>query len=157
MTIHCWNVRGLDKSSKWKLVKLSILESQCDIICLQETKVRLLDEKLLKSSCGKNFNCWDAKAVDGSWGGNYLLERLPLLWFPIPPRMLHLDYMLSSPKKQQLSAFTITNIYGPCTHQDLKQFFKELSFTKNDCHSLDNSRGFQCNTMPWRPTYTNFS
>ena len=37
-----WNVRGLNSKEKWSEIRDKIIEANCDIICLQETKKRIL-------------------------------------------------------------------------------------------------------------------
>lgn len=36
--VLCWNVRGLNSDKKWDSIRDKIVKSQCDVICLQETK-----------------------------------------------------------------------------------------------------------------------
>jgi len=36
--VMCWNVRGLNSDKKWNSIRDKIIESRCDIACLQETK-----------------------------------------------------------------------------------------------------------------------
>lgn len=36
--VLCWNVRGLDAEAKWDSIRDKIVESKCDVVCLQETK-----------------------------------------------------------------------------------------------------------------------
>jgi exonuclease III len=43
-----WNVRGVNATWKWDVVKNKFLQSACDIVCLQETKKEMLDLHFLK-------------------------------------------------------------------------------------------------------------
>jgi exonuclease III len=36
--VLCWNVRGINDSEKWNLVRNKIEESGANMFCLQETK-----------------------------------------------------------------------------------------------------------------------
>jgi exonuclease III len=36
--ILCWNVRGIIATNKWMAIRRKIAETNCDILCLQETK-----------------------------------------------------------------------------------------------------------------------
>lgn len=51
--ILCWNVRGLNSSKKQLALSNAITASGCAIICLQETKMPLIDFALIKSLCPK--------------------------------------------------------------------------------------------------------
>ena len=49
--VLCWNVRGINSDKKWVFIRDKITESNCDIVCLQETKKK----KILIYSSSKNF------------------------------------------------------------------------------------------------------
>jgi hypothetical protein len=36
--ILCWNIRRLNASGKWDVVRNKLEESTCSIVCLEETK-----------------------------------------------------------------------------------------------------------------------
>jgi exonuclease III len=44
-----WNVRGLNNPQKREVVKHLLREWQCDIVCLQETKLDGLDLQMVRS------------------------------------------------------------------------------------------------------------
>jgi len=37
-TILSWNIREINSQEKWDAIRSKIFESNCDVICLQETK-----------------------------------------------------------------------------------------------------------------------
>jgi len=39
--ILCWNIRGINSDEKWNSIGDKIVESKCNILCLQETKRHL--------------------------------------------------------------------------------------------------------------------
>jgi exonuclease III len=47
--VLCWNVRGLNAKEKWDAIRDKITESQCDIVCLQETKRDNFDAQYFKN------------------------------------------------------------------------------------------------------------
>jgi exonuclease III len=51
--VLCWNVRGLNSEAGQREVRSKIEESECDIICLQETKCEAFDWKLIHKICPK--------------------------------------------------------------------------------------------------------
>lgn len=50
----CWNIRGLNAEKKWNAVRSN--ETQCEIICLQETKREHIDIEFLKKFCPLRFD-----------------------------------------------------------------------------------------------------
>ena len=46
--ILCWNVRGLNSDKKWNAIRDRISKSNCDIVCLQETKRDNFDISFIK-------------------------------------------------------------------------------------------------------------
>jgi exonuclease III len=50
------NVRGINSRVKWNDIRCAIRESGCDVICLQETKKKLIDTVYLKNFCPNHFD-----------------------------------------------------------------------------------------------------
>lgn len=57
--ILSWNVRGINSQEKWDAIRSKIMESNCDIVCLQETKRELFDLAYLKIFCPSSFNSFE--------------------------------------------------------------------------------------------------
>lgn len=51
--ILSWNVRGLNEKKKRLAIRQTVLLEKPDILSFQETKLRTVDELLLKQSCGR--------------------------------------------------------------------------------------------------------
>ena len=49
-----WNIRGMNSENKWLALRQKIDESDCNILCLQETKRETLDLAYLKNFCPIN-------------------------------------------------------------------------------------------------------
>ena len=43
-----WNVRGQNASRKWDSIRNKVLESNCDIVCFQETKKDSFDVSFIR-------------------------------------------------------------------------------------------------------------
>jgi exonuclease III len=71
--VFCWNVRGLDSESRQRDVRLKIEESDCDIICLQETKCESFDWCLIRKFCPKRFDNFVFSPPVGASGGIIVL------------------------------------------------------------------------------------
>ena len=50
-----WNVRGLNNPQKRESVKHWIQSWKCDVVCLQETKLEVVDFQLVRSLWGNSF------------------------------------------------------------------------------------------------------
>lgn len=136
MSIHCWNVHGLGKASKKKLVKCSIQDSSCDIVCLQEKKLQQFNEKLLKSTYRNNFDCWDEKASIGSCGGLLTCWKSSCYsGTPFHKGPYSISTLLQKMDNINNQQCLITNTYGPSIKQDLKSFFDEHSDLRKRVHS----------------------
>lgn len=53
--VLCWNVRGLNLDRKWNSIR-DKMESQCDVVCLQETKKESFDSTFIKNFCPLAFD-----------------------------------------------------------------------------------------------------
>lgn len=72
MKILFWNVRGLGKSNRRKLVKDHILQEELDIVALQETiKLDFEDWELKEMAGNKDFS-WRWSPARGHLGGMIL-------------------------------------------------------------------------------------
>ena len=49
LKILCWNVRGANDSSKRKLIKAFVRNQKVDLLCIQETKIQLMSEGVVRS------------------------------------------------------------------------------------------------------------
>lgn len=67
--VMCWNVRGLNSDKKWNSIRDKIIESQCHIICLQETKKEHLDDMFLKKFCPPALDKFEYLPSQGASGG----------------------------------------------------------------------------------------
>lgn len=71
-----WNVRGLNSDHKWDIIKSKVVESQCDIICLQETKKETFNDAFIRNICPAGFDRYEFLPSIGASGGmHYNLER----------------------------------------------------------------------------------
>ncbi|XVF04594.1 hypothetical protein REPUB_Repub05bG0097700 [Reevesia pubescens] len=49
MRILIWNIRGLGNSAKWGILRSLINLHKIEMVLLQETKLELVDEKLIRN------------------------------------------------------------------------------------------------------------
>jgi exonuclease III len=64
-----WNVRGINARWKWDAIKDKIVQSSCDIVCLQEIKKDAFDRQFLRNICPPSFDALDFLPSVGASGG----------------------------------------------------------------------------------------
>lgn len=67
--IVCWNIRGINSQKKWNAIRSKIAESNCDIICFQETKREFFDAAYIKKFCPPQFDSYEFLPSIGQSGG----------------------------------------------------------------------------------------
>jgi len=55
LRVLCWNVRGLNSEDRQRAVRQKIDESQCSVVCLEETKMQHIDNRAIRSFAPKRF------------------------------------------------------------------------------------------------------
>jgi exonuclease III len=54
--VLCWNARGLNLDVRQRAIRAKIKESNCSVICLQETKCDFFDQRAIRKFCPKRFD-----------------------------------------------------------------------------------------------------
>lgn len=126
-----WNVRGINSSWKWDSVRNKIVEAQCDIICLQETKKENFDAPFLRKICPAVFDCFDFLPSVGASGG-ILVAWKGNTFDAI--RLSHNNYSLTLEfcSRHNNTKWTLTCIYAPCTPEGKGAFldwFQNIQIT----------------------------
>ena len=66
--VLCWNVRGINDSRKWSLVRNKIDGSGANIFCLQETKRDDFDIRFIRNFAPKHFDKFELSPSVGASG-----------------------------------------------------------------------------------------
>ena len=69
MKILSWNVRGLGSKAKRKRVKETISKATPDVVLLQETKLEILDDMVVRDIWESRFKGWECLPFVGALGG----------------------------------------------------------------------------------------
>ena len=64
-----WNVRGANDNNKRRIIKSFVKKQKVDLLCIQETKIQLMSEGVVKSLGAGRFLDWRALEASGSAGG----------------------------------------------------------------------------------------
>ena len=67
--IFDWNVRGINSQARWDELWEKANESNCSIMCLQETKRETFDHAYLRNFCPRRLNQFAYSPSIGSSGG----------------------------------------------------------------------------------------
>lgn len=116
-----WNIRGLNDPKKWAAIHNKIEESQCSIICIQETKREAIDSSYLRNSCPKRLNKFEILPSVGASGGLLIAWNEQIF----KGQLYHINefsltiHFTSSHNGEQ---WILSNVYGPCQHQDILNF-----------------------------------
>ena len=71
--ILCWNIHGINASTKWDAIRNKIEESSCSIICLQETKREHFDISYIRNFAPRHFDNFDYIPFIGASEGLFIL------------------------------------------------------------------------------------
>jgi hypothetical protein len=124
-----WNVRGLNDKDKRLAVHNKIEESNCVVICLQETKCESFDHSFIRSFCPKRFDRFAFSPSIGASGGLIVLWNSSIFTGTV------LEIHRSAIRMQFTSTFNnqswqLVNVYGPCKGLERDMFVQWL-------HDLD--------------------
>ena len=64
-----WNARGVNESTKRKVIKSVIRKQKVDLFCIQETKIQVMTDRVVRSLGSGRFLDWKALNTCGSAGG----------------------------------------------------------------------------------------
>ena len=65
-TIMDWNLRGINSQTRWDDIRKNVDESNCNVMCFQETKRETFDLAYIKKFCPKRFNQFSYSPSIGS-------------------------------------------------------------------------------------------
>jgi len=124
-----WNVRGINSDKKWDVVRDKIVESSCDLVCLQETKKESFDLLFIRKICPSAFDAFDYIPAHGASGGSVIIWKSSLF---LGTKIFQNDFCLSLEmcSKFDDDTWILSNIYAPCTYagkRDFLRWFKNVS------------------------------
>ena len=64
-----WNITWINSHERWDAIRLKVDESNCNIICFQETKREFFDHSYIHKLCPGRFNKFAYVHSIGSSGG----------------------------------------------------------------------------------------
>ena len=116
----CWNVRGLNSEIRQREVRGKIEESECSVICLEETKCESFDWKFLRKFRPKRFDRFAFSPSIGASGGILVLWISSIFDGQLIDIQRH-AVTVNFTSKHDNSSWKLVSVYGPCqgVEQDL--------------------------------------
>ena len=112
-----WNVRGINSQIRWDDIRAKIDESNCGIICLQETKRDFFDQAYLRNFSPRRYNQFAYSGSVGLSGGIITIWNGSVFNGSACYSENHaLGVSLTS--KASGNVWSLYNIYGPCQGND---------------------------------------
>ena len=120
-----WNVRGVNESRKRKVIKSVVRKQKVDLFCIQETKIQLMSESVVRSLGSGRFLEWKALNACGSAGGMLICwdkRVLELLEWEVG--QFSLSCRFKTLENGVIWAFT--GVYGPFTRLEREGLWEEV-------------------------------
>lgn len=125
----CWNVRGLNCPARRETVLRLIQVVQPSIVCLQETKVEVIDTLLGMQFLGPRLNNFDYLPAEGVRGGVLIAWDEDLIE-ACDSTMHEFSLSLQITMKNSNISFTLTSVYGPADDALKAQFMDRTSYRR---------------------------
>jgi exonuclease III len=110
--VLCWNIRGINAVGKWESLKNKIIECQCDIISIQETKRESFDLSYIKNFCPGGFDDFCFLPSIGSSGGILVVWKSAIFRGTV---IFQNDFAISVDfiSVHNNDSWILTSVYGP--------------------------------------------
>lgn len=132
--VLCWNVRGINSEAKWDALRSKIEESDCSVLCLQETKKESFDALYLKKFAPRKFDKFDYIPSVGASGG-ILIAWVGSIFEGNVIEKQNYAMTISFTSRHNGEIWNLTNVYGPCTEPARSEFllwFRSLVIRDED-------------------------
>jgi exonuclease III len=111
--VLCWNVCGLNSEDRQREVHAKIDESDCDIVCLQETKCENFDWRLIRKFCPKHFDNFVFSPSVGESGGIIILWNSSVFSGHLMETK-RFGLIVNFTSAHNNANWTLVSVYGPC-------------------------------------------
>jgi exonuclease III len=129
--ILIWNVRGLNSSARQDSVRTLIASSRADIVCLQETKMAVVSQRILLSMLGSDFSSHVELPAVGAGGGILVAWRNSVKAAGnsrIDAHSISVQFILEA-----AHTWWLTCVYGPQGNDKKILFLQELRNIRAAC------------------------
>jgi exonuclease III len=126
-----WNVRGLNSTARQDSVRSLVDSSRADIVCIQETKIAAISQRIILSTLGADFTDFITLPSNGASGGILVAWKRHIGTSGarrIDNYSLSVQFSLENGQ-----AWWLTCVYGPQGVEDKIQFLQELRELRAAC------------------------
>jgi exonuclease III len=129
--IISWNVRGANSIARQQEIKQLISVCKPDLICLQETKLQVVNISMIRNTLGLDFNNnFVFLPADGTRGGILIAARTSFLLLQNSFTTNH-SIIVSLVDNKCNRTWMVTGVYGPQGELEKKMFIRELKGLKH--------------------------
>jgi exonuclease III len=129
--ILCWNPRGLNDSAKRDSVREVVDSLRVSLVCLQETKMAVIDRFAVNQCLGPSFDGFDYLPAEETRGGILVAWNSEVLQVS---NISHDSYSITGEvHSREDGTWWLTVVYGPQDTHDKRAFLDELSTRRSLC------------------------
>lgn len=130
-----WNVRGLNAPHRRNAVRDMVNSTHATIVCLQETKLQIIDEQVVRSMLGAEF-CDNYSYLPASEVRGGIIIAVSDRHFSLISTMMTDNTITVTVKMLDEGAErSLTSVYAPQWEQEKGQFIEELKGLKTKVNS----------------------
>jgi exonuclease III len=120
------NIRGINSDTKWNSLQNNILESNCDIVCIQETKKGSFDDSYLRLFCNRNLDKFSHGPSIGASGGFITIWKGSLFEAEVVYQN-SFGHTIRFRSNLNGQVWWLSNIYAPCSPHGREAFLAWFS------------------------------
>lgn len=120
-----WNVRGMRNRDKRVTIHQNIVDVNPNIFCLQETKIQLMSDSMVKDVWGSRPCGWSSLPSWGASGGILLiwdLDKIEVLEQEIGA----FSFSIRCRLKREMEDWVFVGVYGPNLRSEVSDFLQEI-------------------------------
>jgi exonuclease III len=129
--ILCWNVRGLNDLAKRNAVRVFLESVSVSIVCLQETRLNVIDDFVVMQCLGSSFDGFAYLPAVETRGGILLAWNKSVV--DIGSISLDTHALTGEVIPRDDNRWWITTVYGPQSSDDKISFLQELGERRSLC------------------------
>lgn len=125
-----WNVRGLNAVARRQVVREMVQDHRATIVCLQETKLQLVNDNIIRETLGPQFvGAYAALSAEQTRGGVIIACCLDYFILQDIETTTH-TISACIKNKADNSMWSITGVYGPQGDAEKMLFMDEIKQLK---------------------------
>ena len=127
-----WNVCGLNTRARRDVVRVLLQDTRASVVCLQETKLSLVDVDVIQCMCGSQFKDFAYLPAADTRGGALVACHQDVASFSdVSVRCFSVTIKISPCSGEP--SWWLTTVYGPQEDDDKVLFLEELEATRAAC------------------------